>query len=90
MARIAYNISYDDKTGEVIFTTDCPCSFGVKVGSDACLKCKFFRAITMKQVVECGHPVDGATNSLEGLSSPRPCNLSPERGKPVQTEIQFK
>lgn len=81
---------YDDETGDVIFKTDCPYPFGGKVASDDCIKCKFFRVITMKQVVECGHPVDGAKNSLEGFSTLNPCNLSSERGKPVQTEIQFK
>ena len=90
MVRIAYNTKYDAQTGEVIFITDCPYLFSGKVGSNDCIRCKDFRAITMKQMVECGHPVEGTTNALEGNSSPRPYNLSSGHGKPIQTEIQFK
>jgi hypothetical protein len=58
MVRIEYNTKYDAMTGNVIFTTECPALTHIKVGSDDCVRCKFFRAITMKQQVECGRPVE--------------------------------
>ena len=58
MVRIAYNTSYDQHTGEISFVTDCPYIFGVKVGSDACFRCNYFHAVTMKQQIECGRPVE--------------------------------
>lgn len=57
--RIAYNTAYDSQTGEVIFTTECPALTCIKVGSDDCRRCRYFRAITFKQQVECSRPLDG-------------------------------
>jgi len=90
MVRIAYNTSYDQHTGEISFVTDCPYIFGVKVGSDACFRCNYFRAITFKQLVECGAPIESVSVEAGGFLAPSPCNLSGRTGKPVQTKIQFK
>lgn len=90
MVRIAYNTSYDQHTGEISFVTDCPYIFGVKVGSDACFRCNYFRAVTFKQQVECGAPIESVSVEAGGFFAPRPCNLSSRTGKPVQTKIQFK
>ena len=58
MVRIEYKTSYNANTGAITFLTDCAALTSIKVGSDDCVRCKFFRAITMKQQVECGRPVE--------------------------------
>ena len=58
MAKMEYKTAYDSQTGEVIFTTECPAKAGAMVGSDDCRRCRYFRAITFKQQVECGRPVE--------------------------------
>ena len=90
MKRIAYDISYNLHTGDISFVTDCPYNFGVKVGSEACYRCKNFRAVTMKQQIECGNTTESVLNGLEGVLEPQPYNLSSAKRKPVQTKIQFK
>lgn len=90
MVRIAYNTSYDQHTGDVSFVTECQHKVGIMVGSDACFRCNYFRAITFKQLVECGAPIESVSVEAGGFLAPRPCNLSGRTGKPVQTKIQFK
>lgn len=90
MVRITYITSYDPKTGEISFVTDCPYILGVKVGSDACFRCKNFCAVTMKQQIECGYTDKRVLSGLEGILEPQPYNLLPTTRKPVQTKIQFK
>lgn len=90
MVRIAYNTSYDQHTGEVSFVTECQHKVGIMVGSDACFRCNYFRAITFKQQVECEVPLESLSVEAGGFFSPRPCNLSDPTGEPVQTKIQFK
>ena len=90
MTRIAYNTRYDQHTGDVSFVTECQHRSGVMVGSDACFRCNYFRAITFKQLVECGVPIENVPVEVGGFLAPRPCNLSAKTGKPVQTKIQFK
>ena len=90
MVRIAYNTSYDQHTGDISFVTDCPYNFGVKVGSDACYRCKNFRTVTMKQQIECGFTSETILSGLEGVLEPHPYNLSSAKRKPIQTKIQFK
>lgn len=90
MTRIAYNTSYDKHTGDVSFVTECQHKVGVMVGSDACFRCNYFRAITLKQLVECGAPIESVSVEAGGFAAPIPCNLSATTGKPVQMKIQFK
>lgn len=89
MVRVAYNTKYDPQTGEVSFVTECQHRSGVMVGSDACFRCKHFRAITFKQQVECGVPLESLSVEAGGFYSHRPCNLSTPTGEPVQTKIQW-
>lgn len=90
MVRIAYNTSYNQHTGEISFVTECQHKVGIMVGSDACFRCNYFRAITFKQQVECGAPIESVSVEAGGFLAPRPCNLSTPTGKPVQMKIQFK
>ena len=90
MKRIAYNTSYDQHTGDVSFVTECQHKVGIMVGSDACFRCNYFHAVTMKQQIECGYTAESVLNGLEGVLEPQPYNLSSAKRKPVQTKIQFK
>jgi len=90
MKRIAYNTSYDQHTGEISFVTECQHKVGIMVGSDACFRCNYFHAVTMKQQIECGYTAESVLNGLEGVLEPHPYNLSSAKRKPVQTKIQFK
>lgn len=90
MVRIAFNTRYDPHTGEVSSVTECQHEVGIMVGSDACFRCKYFHAITIKQQVECYHPRNAVSVEAEGFFEPRPYKLSSEERKPVQLKIQFK
>lgn len=90
MVRIAYNTSYDQHTGDVSFVTECQHKVGIMVGSDACFGCNYFRAVTFKQQVECGAPLESISVDAGGFFVPRPCNLSSANEKPVQMKIQFE
>ena len=90
MVRVAYNTKFDAQTGDVSFVTECQQMTGVMVGSDACFRCNYFHAVTMKQQIECGYTAESVLNGLEGVLEPQPYNLSSAKRKPVQTKIQFK
>ena len=68
MVKIVYNTKYNAQNGEVIFTTECTALTSIKVGSDDCRRCRYFRAITFKQQVECGRPVE--VENLHTQNSP--------------------
>ena len=90
MARIEYETYFDAQGAEIIYTTVCPHSPYVKVGSDDCFRCQHFRAVMLKQQVECGKNVERVSEGFGGFSTSRPCNVSTEQRKPVQMRIQFK
>lgn len=90
MARIEYETKYDEQTAVIVYATDCPHIVGIKVGSDDCFRCQHFRAVMMKQQVECENSEERVSKGFGGSSTPCPCNVSSERGKPVQMKIQFK
>ena len=90
MFRVAYNTKYDPQMGDVSFVTECQHKVGIMVGSDACFRCNYFHAVTMKQQIECCYTAESVLNGLEGVLEPQPYNLSSAKRKPVQTKIQFK
>ena len=90
MARIEYEMKFNEQTAEIVYVTDCPVTLGIKVGSDDCFRCQHFHAVLMKQQVECGRQLEQVSKGSDGSSTSRPYSLSSERGKPIQMKIQFK
>ncbi len=77
-------------TGEPSFLTECPHYANTMVASDACFHCQHFVSITFAQQIECAMNAEGLFSGFGGFSEHQPYNLSSERRKPVQTQIQWK
>ena len=89
--NIKYKYLYREKQGRFDYLTPCPKGEPCMVASAACCHCKYFGAIyVLEDVVKCWKSQEDVSEGSGGFSELRPCKLSTPKGKPIQTQIQFK